>query len=130
MGRGDWPDVVRECREAIDFSLKGLLYAMGVDIPKFQDLGDLLLKNKSQMPAGLSVDWDKVLRIASALKESPGSPIVGGSDFMTFGESFDQSSAAPTEEEAASLLEDVRYLNDLGKKACELSCLQKKHYPR
>jgi len=126
MSRGDWPDVIRECREAIDFSLKGLLYAMGVDVPKFQDLGNLLVQNKSQIPAGLSVDWDKVIRIASTLTESPGEQMFGGNDFMTFGESFDQSSAAPTGEEAASLLEDVKYLNDLGKKACELSCLQKK----
>lgn len=123
MAREEWADVVRECREAIDFSLKGLLHAIGADIPKFQDLGGLLLQSKERFPSGLTIDWERVTRISGIIKESNDSGIFGGGDFMSFGEEVSsEPPALPTREEAEAILSDVRYMEQLGHKVCAV-CL-------
>lgn len=128
MARGDWADSVRECREAIDFALKALLHAIESEVPKFQDLGALLLQKKDHFPPDFSVDWDRVSRIAGTLVANQDVSTFGGNDFMTFGEeSVLASSPAQTKEDAVHLLDDVRYLASLGEEILRLGKAPSKH---
>jgi hypothetical protein len=127
MARGDWGDSIRECREAIDFSLKALLHGIGIEIPKFQDLGALLILHKDRIPGDLAVDWDRISRIAESLKGNQESSPFGGNDFMTFGEDpISPAPQVPTKEEAIRLLEDVRYLASLGEGILKLAGIPSK----
>ena len=45
-----WADVVRECQEAVELALKGLLRAVRVDPPRVHDVSALLLDQAEQLP--------------------------------------------------------------------------------
>ncbi|MCX7960488.1 MAG: HEPN domain-containing protein [Burkholderiales bacterium] len=40
-----WSDVVREAQELVELALKGMLRWVGVDTPKWQDVGPILVEN-------------------------------------------------------------------------------------
>lgn len=42
--RKAWSDVVRESQEVVELALKGMLRAVGIDPPKWHDVGDLLVE--------------------------------------------------------------------------------------
>lgn len=44
MSRAAWSDVVRESQEIVELALKGILRSVGIDPPKWHDVGGLLLE--------------------------------------------------------------------------------------
>lgn len=116
LARGDFADVVRECREAIDFFLKGLLHGIGIGAPRYQDLGALLLQNRDKVPPEVLVDWERMTRIVAIIQENPDAGMFGGGDFMSFGEEATAPAPPPPDAaEARSILDDVLYLESVGK---------------
>ena len=120
--RGEWDSVIRECREALDFTFKSLLHGLGLEITRFQSPGEVLIKERHRLPSVLTADWDKIERIVGPSSSSGGdlSAPFGGGDFMTFGE---ESFSAPQPEDpsietAQSALSDARYMLDLARTAC------------
>ncbi len=117
-GREEWPDVIRECREALDFSFKSLLHAQGMEINRFQNPGEVFSKERQRFPSAIPADWDRIGKIVSPEQpQSTGAPFAGAGDFMTFGEdSFSSSPAdAPSQESAQAALSDARYILDLAR---------------
>jgi len=47
-------DVIREAQEIVELSLKGMLRFVGVEPPKFHDVGGLLLEHKDKYPLHIS----------------------------------------------------------------------------
>src|SRR5207249_3245776 len=45
---GDHSDVVREAQELVELALKGMLRAVGVEPPKFHDVGRLLVEHRGK----------------------------------------------------------------------------------
>ncbi len=120
--RGEWASVIRECREALDFTFKSLLHGLGLEITRFQNPGEVLIKERQRLPSVLTADWDKIERIVGPSSSSGGdlSAPFGGGDFMTFGE---ESFSAPQPEDpsietAQSALSDARYMLELARTAC------------
>ena len=120
--RGEWASVIRECREALDFTFKSLLHGLGLEITRFQNPGEVLIKERHRLPSVLTADWDKIERIVGPSSSSGGdlSAPFGGGDFMTFGE---ESFSAPQPEDpsietAQSALSDAQYMLDLARTAC------------
>ena len=66
MTRKAWSDVVRESQEIMELGLKGILRAVGIDPPKWHDVGSLLLEYGGKI-AQLSADQIRELAEASAL---------------------------------------------------------------
>lgn len=44
MNRQAWSDVIRESQEIVELALKGVLRSVGIDPPKWHDVGGLLLE--------------------------------------------------------------------------------------
>ena len=120
--RGEWNDVVRECTEALDFTFKSLLHALGLDVNRFQNPGEIFSKERQRLSPTLPADWERIDRIVGT-GASSGSDLAasfGNGDFMTFGDpSFSTpSQEAPSSESALSALSDARYMIGFAKDVC------------
>src|SRR5213593_3044588 len=60
-----YSDVVREAQEILELALKGMLRQVGVEPPKWHDVGNLLVKNQDRFQAAAA---QRVGRIAAASK--------------------------------------------------------------
>jgi len=58
-------DVIREAQEIVELALKGILRAVGIDPPKWHDVGDILLEHASKFQ---SLSEEEVKRMAAASK--------------------------------------------------------------
>ena len=65
MGRDAFSDVMRESQEVVELALKGILRAIGIDPPKWHDVGDLLLEYEARLPV---LDAGEIRSMAAASK--------------------------------------------------------------
>ncbi len=50
LGEDDYSDVVREAQEIVELALKGMLRQIGIEPPKWHDVGQLILEYKTRFP--------------------------------------------------------------------------------
>ena len=67
-GAGAWADVVRECQEAVELALKGLLRAVRVDPPRIHDVSAVLLRRAEQLPEVAHEHVERMARISRELR--------------------------------------------------------------
>jgi HEPN domain-containing protein len=62
LERGNYPYVMRQSQEVVELSLKAALRLVGVEPPKWHDVGPILMQNRDRFP-----EWfrDKIPKIAS-----------------------------------------------------------------
>jgi HEPN domain-containing protein len=75
-----WPDVVRESQEALELALKGLLRAFGVDPPRTHDVADVLLAERSRLPAELHPHLDQLALASRDLRRDRELAFYGAQD--------------------------------------------------
>jgi HEPN domain-containing protein len=63
-----WADVVRESQEAVELALKGLLRATGIDPPRVHDVSDVLLAERSRLPAAVVKELDAIVSASRELR--------------------------------------------------------------
>ena len=63
-----WADVVRESQEAVELALKGLLRATGIDPPRVHDVSDVLLAERSRLPAAVVKELDAIVSASRDLR--------------------------------------------------------------
>lgn len=63
--RQAFSDVVRESQEIVELALKGMLRAVGVDPPKWHDVGDLLIQFGDRFP---QIERQQLVDLAAASK--------------------------------------------------------------
>ncbi len=63
VARHAFSDVVRESQEVVELALKGLLRSVGIDPPKWHDVGDLLVQHGDRFPA---LGCEEIGRLAEA----------------------------------------------------------------
>jgi hypothetical protein len=51
---GGYSDVVREAQELVELALKGMLRAVGIEPPKFHDVGGLLVEHRAKFVASVA----------------------------------------------------------------------------
>ncbi|MEM4732576.1 MAG: HEPN domain-containing protein [Desulfurococcaceae archaeon] len=49
---GNYPYVVRQCQESVELLLKAALRLVGVEVPKWHDVGPVLKKKRRGFPSG------------------------------------------------------------------------------
>ena len=99
MERKGYSDVVRESQEIVELGLKGLLRAVGIDPPKWHDVGDLLIEFASSVPF---LDADEIRYLAAAsksLRKEREFSFYGDVDFIPTDE-YDHDDAAEAMEQA------------------------------
>lgn len=65
MQRDAFSDVIRESQEVVELALKGVLRAIGIDPPKWHDVGDLLLEYQEKLPI---LGGERIRNLAAASK--------------------------------------------------------------
>lgn len=98
----DYSDVVREAQEIVELALKGMLRFVGIEPPKFHDVGGLLLEYQDKYTADIIEHLEKVAYISKRLRKERELSFYGDIDFI------------PTEEysdtDAAEAIEDANFV--------------------
>ncbi len=63
---GSFADVVRECQEAVELALKGLLRAYRIDPPRLHDVSEVLLASQDELPPAVR---PHIRRLAEASRD-------------------------------------------------------------
>jgi len=106
--KGAYSDVVREAQEIVELSLKGMLRAVGVEPPKYHDVGRLLLEHKDRFDKEIAENLGKAARISKWLRKERELSFYGDIDFI------------PTEEysskDSRQACRDAQWIVELSKK--------------
>lgn len=109
--KGAYSDVVREAQEIVELASKGMLRAVGIEPPKFHDVGGLLQEHKDKFPEEVSGRVDEIAAISKRLKKERELAFYGDIDFI------------PTEEyrveDAKEALENAYFVVTMAQKVVE-----------
>lgn len=101
-------DVIREAQEIVELSLKGMLRFVGIEPPKFHDVGGLLLEHKNKFLPDISRNLEKLAVISKKLRKERELAFYGDIDFIPTEEY--------TNEDASQAIEDARFVVNTAKK--------------
>jgi len=82
---GFWADVVRESQEVVELALKAVLRAHGVDPPRLHDVSDVLVAERSRLPADLAAELESLVRISRDLRRDRELAFYGAEDLTPSG---------------------------------------------
>lgn len=80
-----WADVVREAQEAVEFALKGLLRAHGVEPPRIHDVSEVLLAERPRLPEALQPELDALAAVSRDLRRDRELAFYGAEDLTPSG---------------------------------------------
>ncbi len=78
----DYSDVVRESQEVVELSLKGMLRFVGIEPPKYHDVGPILLEHKERFKGISSKGILKIAEISKKLRKDRELAFYGDIDFI------------------------------------------------
>ena len=96
---GDNSDVVREAQELVKLALKGMLRAVGVEPPKFHDVGRLLVEHRGKFSTDVGERLDRAAQISARLRRERELAFYGDIDFV-LSEQYSAADAARAYDEA------------------------------
>jgi HEPN domain-containing protein len=82
LARDAFSDVVRESQEVVELALKGVLRAIGIDPPKWHDVGDLLIEFETQLPMLGGVLVRELAAASKSLRKEREFSFYGDVDFI------------------------------------------------
>ncbi len=65
---GNYPYVIRQCQEAVELSLKAALRIIGVEPPKWHDVGPVLRREKERFPQWFQDNIPRLAYISRSLR--------------------------------------------------------------
>lgn len=77
-----YSDVVREAQEIVELALKGILRYVGIDPPKWHDVGSILLDNRERLPEDVALQADQMAKISAWLRKEREFSFYGDIDFV------------------------------------------------
>ena len=102
LNKEDYSDVIREAQEIVELCLKGILRSVGIEPPKFHDVGPLFLEFKDRFPAIPLSDAPKIAQISKDLRKERELSFYGDIDFIPT-ESYSR-------EDALNAIENVKFV--------------------
>lgn len=94
-----YSDVVREAQEIVELALKAMLRQVGIEPPKFHDVGDVLLENASRFSDDTRRHLESLAGISAYLRKERELSLYGDVDFIPT-EQYTQEDAAKAREDA------------------------------
>jgi HEPN domain-containing protein len=82
LADGAFSDVVREAQEVMELSLKGMLREVGVEPPKWHDVGQLLEEHRDRLPAPVLSDLPLLIAASAWLRKEREFSFYGDIDFI------------------------------------------------
>jgi len=107
MAEHSWADVVREAQEIVEITLKGLLRACRIEVPRVYDVSPVLIDNREKLPAGIIPHIDELVRISRGLRRDRELAFYGSED-LTPSDFYKEEDAADALAQARSVHEAVR----------------------
>ena len=77
-----WADVVRECQEAVELALKGLLRACGIAPPRLHDVSEVLLRERERLPPSAGRHVERLVRTSRELRRDRELAFYGAEDLV------------------------------------------------
>jgi HEPN domain-containing protein len=108
-----YSDVVREAQEIVELSLKGMLRNVGIEPPKWHDVGKIVQQYRDRFRHDTNPHVDRLADISAWLRKEREFSFYGDIDFI------------PTEEyqieEAMRAIEDARFVVSIAEREIQLS---------
>ncbi len=82
MELGAYSDVVREAQELVELALKGILRELGIDPPKWHDVGPILVERRELLPEAVRGEVDRLAEISKWLRKEREFAFYGDVDFI------------------------------------------------
>jgi hypothetical protein len=102
-----YSDVVREAQELVELALKAMLRAVGVEPPKWHDVGPLLLDNAGRFPVEVGATLPDLAERSKALRKEREFAFYGDEDFIPT-EEYDREDAEEAVRSAEAALGAAR----------------------
>lgn len=77
-----WSDVIREAQEVVELALKALLREVGVEPPKWHDVGGFLREHRHRLSGELVPHVDRLAEISAWLRKEREFSFYGDVDFI------------------------------------------------
>ena len=75
-----WADVVREAQEIVEITLKGLLRASRIEVPRIHDVSPVLEENRERLPAAVLPHLAELVSISRQLRRDRELAFYGSED--------------------------------------------------
>lgn len=111
MEEDAWSDVVRESQELVELALKAMLREVGVDPPKWHDVGPILLEQARLFPDVIKLLLPELARISKWLRKEREFSFYGDIDFIP--------TEQYSEQDASRAVADALYTFDAAKRHIE-----------
>ncbi len=112
LRKGAYSDVVREAQELVELALKGMLRAVGIEPPKFHDVGGLLLEHPDKYAADIVPALERLAAVSKKLRKERELAFYGDIDFI------------PTEEygpdDAREAMEGAQFVLGIARKVIDM----------
>ncbi|GAB4178227.1 MAG: hypothetical protein Fur0039_21930 [Rhodocyclaceae bacterium] len=102
-----YPDVVREAQEIVELALKGMLRWVGIDPPKWHDVGTILVEHAAKFPPALQTQLPVLAQISLRLRRDREAAFYGEVDLIpeqVFGREAAEQAMSETETVLAALV--------------------------
>lgn len=106
MDLESWADVVRESQEVVEITLKALLRASRVEVPRIHDVSTVLEENRDLLPTILSERVGELSEISRSLRRDRELAFYGSED-LTPSDFYRQSDAATAQSQATFVVDTV-----------------------
>lgn len=93
MGKRAYSDVVREAQEIVELALKAMLREVGVEPPKWHDVGSILKDERARFAPDVQSDLEELARISEWLREEREVAFYGDDDVAPT-EAYDEEDGA------------------------------------
>lgn len=97
-----YSDVIREAQELVELALKGMLRQVGVDPPKWHDVGQVLKEYQDRFPEAVAADIERLAEISAWLRKEREFSFYGDIDFIP--------TEQYTEADARRAVQDARFV--------------------
>jgi len=105
----DYSDVIREAQEIVELALKGMLRYVGIEPPKFHDVGGILLEHGDKFPEDIKEHLNKIADISKKLRKERELAFYGDIDFIPT-EEYSEEDAVVAIKEAGFVVTEARRL--------------------
>jgi HEPN domain-containing protein len=109
MAEGAYSDVVREAQELVELALKAALRAIGIDPPKWHDVGPVLLEHRRSFPDDFAAVLPRMAEISKWLRREREFAFYGDVDLIPT-ESYGLADGQRAEADALTVYEAVSSL--------------------
>lgn len=99
MERKGYSDVVREAQELVELALKGMLREVGIEPPKYHDVGGFLLEHATRFAPEVREHLPALAELSTRLRKDRELSFYGDTDFIP--------SEQYSEKEAAQAIDDA-----------------------